>query len=86
MHVPSFIVVTLTVSEKSATKIYPMRMDGMTEGKGKSSIAPLFQSWRITKIFNVFYRYIGEISRQTLLPDTPGQPWFLTNRGGLKSL
>ena len=52
MRVPSFNFVTLTVVEKSVTKIYLMRTDGMTdgrkegmtEGQGKSSIALLFQS------------------------------------------
>ena len=41
---PSFNFITLTVLEKSATKIYLMMMDRMTEGQVKSSITPLFQS------------------------------------------
>ena len=63
MCVPNYNFVTLTVLEKSATKIYLMRMnrmmyrrkewgkewqkEGMTEGQDKSSIAPLSESGAI---------------------------------------
>ena len=65
--VPSFNILGLTVPEKNVMKIFIWKVTEwqnhrMTEGQGKSSIAPTFQSGAIKKNTNVVEANVMNIS------------------------